>query len=178
MFVVPSREKGKEGKRLNPCIVTEYVFFILALEEYLLLKDMTVETVSWSIPLVNISKTSQTGIQKGELLIHKDGWLYLKGNDDARFQFEADKVAPLDRELCSLLEANPSPKARMAVFMTAGWLDWGVAVKKGDKVYIRVPMKDNAEGCCSTAIVHCVGRLSEDQPGTMFGVEITVSKYW
>ena len=145
---------------------------------YILLKDLNVETVSWSIPIINYSKTSQTDIPKGELLIRKGNLVYVKGKVGPAFKYEADKdlhLAPLEVEQCAFLEAIPTPKARFSVYVTDGWMDWGVAVKKGDKVYISVPMKGDIEGRCSTAIVHYIGRLGEDQPGTMFGVEIIVS---
>ena len=52
-------------------------------------------------------------------------------------------------------------------------MDWGGDVKKGDEVYMRV-RKDGME-CCSTAIVRYIGTMTGEHPGTMFGVEITVS---
>ena len=156
-------------------------YFVVTLEydnSYILLKDLNVETVSWSIHLINYSKTSQADIPKGELLIRNGDLVYVRGKEGTAFKYEADKdlhIAPLDVEQCALLEAIPTPKARFSVFVTDGWMDWGVAVKKGDNVYIHVPMKDDVEGCCSTAIVHYIGPLGGDQQGTMFGVEITVS---
>ena len=147
-------------------------------EDYILVKDLKVETVSWSIPFVNISRTSQTDIPKGELLIRKGGWLHVRGNQDAAFKYEIQSVAPLELVQRALLEAIPTPKARFSVFVTEGWMDWGVAVKTGDVVYIRISMKDDTENCCSTALVHYIGRLTEDEPGTIFGVEIKVSYYY
>ena len=141
---------------------------------YILVK---VETVSRNIPHVNMSRISQTDIPKGELLILKGGsqgdWLHVKGNEDVAFKFDGNKVAPLDDTQLGLLEAITTPKGCMMVFATPGWLDWGAAVKTGDRVYIRVLMKDDSE-CCSTARVHYIGRLT-DRPGTFFGVEISVS---
>ena len=155
-------------------LVTSYTY-----KYYILVKELKVERVHWSIPIVNVSRKSQTDLSKRELLIQKDDWLYVKGNEDVAFQFDyevADSTAQLDDVQLGLLEAIPTPNGRFTVFVTTGWLDWGAYIKTGDtcSVYIRVPMKDGSE-CCSTARVHYIGRLTEDQPGTMFGVEITVS---
>ena len=144
---------------------------------YILVKELKVERVSWSIPVFNISRTSQTDLSKGELLIRKGDLMHVKGNEGATFKFNSDSahnIAQLDDVQLGLLEAIPTPNGRMLVFVTPGWLDWGAAVKAGDSVYIRVPMKDGSE-CCTTARVHYIGHLTGDQPGTMFGVEITVS---
>ena len=144
---------------------------------YILVKELKAEKVSWSIPVVNISRTSQIALSKGELLIRKGEVVHVRGNEGATFKFESNYVAPLDDVQLGLLEAIPTPRGRMLVFANEGpsiWLDWGAAVKAGDSVYIRVPMKDGSE-CCSTARVHYIGCLTGDQPGTFFGVEITVS---
>ena len=136
---------------------------------YILLKNST-----WSPGAV----INFPDIPKGELLIQKGDLVYVRGKEGAAFNYATDKdlhLAPLDVEQFALLEAIPTPKERFAVFVTDGWMDWGVAVKQGDNVYIRVPMKDNAEGCCTTAIVRYIGYPGEYIPGTMFGVEITVS---
>ena len=159
---------------LLSCLVTSNQYYILV--NKLCVK---VERVSCS---VNISRTSQTDLSKGELLIRKGDFMHVKGNEGVAFKYECDKIAPLNDVQCALLEAIPTPRGRFTVFVTSGgwhsdrvrWLDWGAAVKAGDSVYIRVPMKDGSE-CCSTARVHYIGRLTGDQPGTMFGVDITVS---
>ena len=148
---------------------------------YILVKELKAEKVSWSIPVVNYSRTSQIALSKGELLIQKGDFMHVKGNEGVAFKYECGYVAPLDDVQLGLFEAIPTPKGRFNVFVTivdkitdSCWLDWGAAVKTGDSVYIRVPMKDGSE-CCSTAHVHYTGCLTGDQPGTMFGVEITVS---
>ena len=145
-------------------------------EDYILLKDLKMETVSWSIPHV-YCKTSEADISKGTLLFRKGNRIQVKGKEGAAFKHDSEQaihVAPLDVEHHALLVAIPNPLGRFSVFVTDGWLDWGTAVKAGDSVYIRVPMRDGSE-CCSTARVHYIGKVTEDQPGTMFGVEITVS---
>ena len=160
-------------------------YFLLHLatnnEGYILVRELKVETVSWSIPVVNISRTSLIELSKGELLIRKGDLMHVKGNEDATFKFDYDNVCPLDDVQLCLLEAIPTPKGRFAVFVTIankitdiGWMNWGTAVKAGHSVYICVLINNGSE-CCSTARVHYIGRLTEDHPGTMFGVEITVS---
>ena len=133
-------------------------------------------TVAWSIPGV-YTKKSEIDISKGDLLVRKGDLLYPNGNESAAFEFneECGNVAPLENVQYNLLKAIPTAKARVPVFVTDGWMDWGAGVKKGDEVYIRV-IKDGIE-CCSTAVVHYIGTLTGDNPGTMFGVEITVSWY-
>ena len=144
---------------------------------WITLQDFKVETVSWSISVLKYSRTSQNKIPKGELFIRKGDSIHLNGNESTTMKFNtlADHVAPLGNKQYALLGAISTPSERLAVFETDGWMDWGEAVKKGDNVYIRVPMKDNIEGCCSTARVQYIGCLSNDQQNTMFGVEIKVS---
>ena len=147
---------------------------------HFLLRERRVETVSWSIPLVNYTKMSQMhmDIPKGQLLIKKGDLLHIRGNEDVSFEYNAEDVAPiLSSVMYYLLEAIENPEETFHVFTTSVWLFWGIDVKKGDIVYVRIPMKDRAEGCCSTACVRYIGRLTADQPGTIFGVEITVSWY-
>ena len=145
---------------------------------HILLKERRVETVSWSIPLVNYTKMSQMDIPKGQLLIQKGNLLHIRGNEDVSFEYDAKdpNVAPIySAAEYGLLEATATPEETFHVFTSSVWLVWGTAVKRGDIVYVRIPMKDKAEGCCSTACVRYIGCLTADQPGTMFGVEITVS---
>ena len=108
------------------------------------MKELKVENVSWSIPVVNYSRTSQSEISKGELLIRKGNFIHVKGNESVAFKFDAesaDNIAPLDDVQLGLLEAIPTPKGRFTVFVTDGWLDWGAAVKAGDSVYVHLQMR-------------------------------------
>ena len=121
------------------------------------------------------SKKAEIDISRGELLIKKGDLCNVTGNDGVAFNLEPDsqEIAPLLDVQYNLLRAIPTAKGRITLFATPGWLDWGVDVKKGDEVYIRV-IKDGTE-CCSTAVVRYIGAVTGDEPGTLFGVEITVS---
>ena len=132
------------------------------------------ETAPWFIPGV-YTKKRETEISKGDLLVRKGDLLCVNGNESVAFEFhtESENVAPLFDVQYNLLKAIPTAQERISVFVTDGWMDWGDDVKKGDEVYIRV-IKDGIE-CCSTAVVHCIGTITGEHPGTMFGVEITVS---
>ena len=132
------------------------------------------ETAPWSIPGV-YTKKAEIEISRGELLIRKGDLLYPNGNESAAFKFHNEfcYIAPLVDVQYNLLKAIPTAQERISVFATPGWMNWGGDVKKGDEVYIRV-IKDGME-CCSTAVVHYIGTITGDNPGTMFGVEITVS---
>ena len=132
------------------------------------------ETAPWFIPGV-YTKKREIEISKGDLLVRKGDLLCVNGNESVAFELytESENVAPLYDIQYNLLKAIPTAKGRFPVFATPGWLDWGGDVKKGDEVYIRV-IKDGIE-CCSTAVVHCIGTITGEHPGTMFGVEITVS---
>ena len=132
------------------------------------------EIVPWVL-LGAYTKKAEIEISKGELLIRKGDLLFVNGNESAPFEFhkECDNIAPLQDVQYNLLKAIPTAKARVPVFVTDGWMDWGADVKKGDEVYIRV-IKDGIE-CCSTAVIHYIGTMTGDHPGTMFGLEITVS---
>ena len=134
------------------------------------------ETVSWSIPGV-YTKKAEIEVSRGELLIRKGDLLCVNGNEsvvvcECGTKFE-ENIAPLFSEQYNLLKAIPTAKGRISVFITEGWMDWGGDVKKGDEVYIRV-IKDGIE-CCSTAVIRYIGTMTGEHPGTMFGVEITVS---
>ena len=133
------------------------------------------ETVAWSIPGV-YTKKAEIEISRGELLIRKGDLLRINGNENAAFEFhtECENIAPLFSSVqYNLLKAIATAQERISVFATPGWLDWGGDVKKGDEVYIRV-IKDGME-CCSTAVICYIGAVTGEHPGTMFGVEITVS---
>ena len=130
------------------------------------------ESVAWSIPGL-YTKKDEIEVSRGELLIRKGDLLCVNGNESVAFKYESADVAPLLDVQYSLLKAIPTAKGRISVFKTDGWMDWGGDVKKGDEVYIRV-IKDGME-CCSTAVVHYIGTMTGEHPGTMFGVEITVS---
>ena len=133
------------------------------------------ETVSWSIPGV-YTKKAEIEVSRGELLIRKGDLLCVNGNESVvckcGTKFE-ENIAPLFSEQYNLLKAIPTAKGRISVFIIEGWMDWGGDVKKGDEVYIRV-IKDGIE-CCSTAVIRYIGTMTGEHPGTMFGVEITVS---
>ena len=132
------------------------------------------KTAPWFIPGV-YTKKDEIEISRGELLIWKGDLLCVNGNESVAFELynECENVAPLYDIQYNLLKAIPTAKGRLLVFVAVGWLDWGGDVKKGDEVYIRV-IKDGIE-CCSTAVVRYIGTITGEHPGTMFGVEITVS---
>ena len=132
------------------------------------------ETVAWSIPGV-YTKKDEIEVSRGELLIRKGDLLCVNGNESVAFELykECGNVAPLFDVQYNLLKAIPTAERRICVFKTEGWIDWGADVKKGDEVYIRV-RKDGIK-CCSTAVVRYIGTVTGEHPGTMFGVEITVS---
>ena len=142
---------------------------------YLLLRNRTVESISWSIPGLYTKKT-EVEISKGELLFLKQDLLYVNGNESVAFEYEKEdeSVSQLDDGQYNFLNAISTAKGRSSVLATPGWRKWGADVKKGDEVYIRV-IKDGME-CCSTAVVRYIGyNMTGDHPGTRFGVEITVS---
>ena len=127
------------------------------------------ETVPWPMKY-------EIEISRGELLILNGNLLRVNGNKSATFEFhtESENIVPLFSSVqYNLLKAIPTAQERISVFVTDGWMDWGDDVKKGDEVYIRV-IKDGTE-CCSTAVVRYIGYMTGSQPGTIFGVEITVS---
>ncbi|KAL5467172.1 hypothetical protein EMCRGX_G031364 [Ephydatia muelleri] len=146
-------------------------------EYYILLRDRKVETVAWSIPGV-YTKKDEIEVSRGELLIRKGDLLCVNGNESVAFELykECGNVAPLFDVQYNLLKAIPTAERRICVFKTEGWIDWGADVKKGDEVYIRV-RKDGIK-CCSTAVVRYIGTVTGEHPGTMFGVEITDSRYY
>ena len=145
-------------------------------EHYILLRDRKVETVPWVL-LGAYTKKAEIEISRGELLLRKGDLLCVNGNESVAYKYHTElenmNIAPVIGVQYNLLKAIPTTKLRMLVFVTDGWMDWGVDVKKGDEVYIRV-IKDGKE-CCSTAVVHYIGTMTGEHPGTMFGVEITVS---
>ena len=151
-------------------MLVRYLFFKDVREPYLLLKDRKVETFSSVLGVY--SKKNEIEIPKGDLLIRKGDIYCVDGNESVTFT-ECLDVAPLDYVQFSILKAIPTAKVRFSLFVTEGWMEWGAGVKKGDKVYIRV--KKGGDECCSTAVVHYIGAGTGDQPGTLFGVEITVS---
>ena len=133
------------------------------------------EIVSWSIPGV-YTKKAEIDISRGDLLVLKRDLLYVNGNENVAFKYhgEGDNIAPvLVGEQYNLLKAIPKAKGRFSVFVTPGWMEWGSSVKKDDEVYICV--RKDCEEYCSTAVVHYIGTMTGEHPGTMFGVEITVS---
>ena len=123
------------------------------------------------------TKKSEIEISKGELLVQKGKVFYVNGNESVAIECHTvcENVAPISSVQYKLLKAIPTAKARFSVFITDGWMDWGADVKNGDEVYIRVTKTKDGEECCSTAVVRCVGAMTEDQSETLFGVEITVS---
>ena len=138
------------------------------------MRDKKVETAaSWSV----FSKKTEIEISKGNLLVRKGDSLCVNGNENVAFEFhtenEQSNIAPLFEAQYNLLKAIPTAKWRISVFVTYDWMDWGADVKKGDEVYIRVRIDEDEH--CSTAIVHYIGTVTGEHPGTMFGVEITVS---
>ena len=140
------------------------------------MKDLKVETVI-SYLLGVLAKSRTTEVPRGELLelvrINDITAVYqVRGKKAITVHCEVGEVTALNGVQCALLEAIATPLERFSVFVTNGWLEWGAAVKVGNTVYIRVMM--DLEHYC-TARVHYIGKVTGDQPGTMFGVEITVS---
>ena len=120
-------------------------------------------------------KKSEIEISKGELFIQNRDLFYVNGNEYVTIECHTvgESITTLDSVQYNLLKAIPAAMVRFSVFMTIGWMEWGAGVKKGNKVYIRM-MKDG-EGCCFTAVVRYIGAVTGTQPGTLFGVEITMS---
>ena len=139
-----------------------YFYFKADSENYILLSNRKAETVSRSI-LGVYTKIVDIEISKGELLVRKGDLLhvYVNESESAAFEYhnESNYIA--------------TAKDRISVFMVLGWMDWGADMKKGDKIYIRV--NNGGMECCSTVVVHYIGTMTGEHPGTMFGVEITVS---
>ena len=149
------------------------------IEATILMIDVEGELVTPALLGIWTTK-SKIEVQRGELL----ELIKPKHNSDAAAIYQvrgkkaitvkcrADDVTPLNGGVqCALLEAIPTPVERFSVFMTNGWLEWGASVKVGDMVYIRL-MKKKMD-YCSTACVLYIG--TGKYPGTMFGVQITVS---
>ena len=153
-----------------------YFYFKADSDNYILLSNRKAETVSRSI-LGVYTKKVDIEISKGELLVRKGDLLHVHVNESesAAFEYhnESDYIAPVFDVQYNLLKAIPTAKGRISVFKTPGWMDWGADVKKGDNIYIRV--NKGGEECCSTAVLHYIGYMTGSPPGTMFGVEVTVS---
>ena len=72
---------------------------------------------------------------------------------------EADTLVSLvnDKEL-QLLEAIEEPSDRFSVFSEPNKLTWGGSLKKGDQVYVKIPMPSTTVPTWSMALVQYVGQ--------------------
>ena len=95
----------------------------------------------------------------------------LKGHEEAYYSasIRDSDLAPLTEEECVILGAISIYASRYAVYSTPGKLEWGVGLKVGDTVLVRLLDSE----VYVTAIIRWIG---EDEYGDhLFGVEIEVS---
>ena len=89
---------------------------------------------------------------------------------------EADiYVSPVNEKELHLLEAIEGPSDRFSVFSEPSKLTWGGSLKKGDQVYVKIPMPNTTVPTWSMALVQYAGPV-ETLPGWNFGIEIKVNK--
>ena len=98
----------------------------------------------------------------------------------------SNEVVPVSYEQYGLLKAIDSPAECYSTYFTPGKLAWGLALKMGDSVHVRLPDKKKRCGSMTTlhrnrpqycaAVVRWIGEVCEPYRDIhRFGVEITVS---
>ena len=163
------------------------------MDRLILLKDRVgekSESVLGGIVRRVVGRPSTTNVLKGELLEQIPGdalvprsegqnvlkpynYRLLKDPAVAIYCSEYD-VAPLSDKEFLLLEAIQSLSARYEVFIVGNKLEWGCGLKPGDTVYVSIPGPTVTPNQRAAATIRYVGGLPPE-PGSMFGIEITVS---
>ena len=129
---------------------------------------MKKKLLPWSNPYSSLI------LPRGELVARKEigknqPFTYSSNSDPNIVMSGEDRVSPLSSTQFCLLEAVKDPADRISAFENK--LKWGVCLKSGSNVLIRIPHKHlEAEG-----VVRYSGELGDQQKGHFFGVEILVS---
>ena len=152
---------------------------------YVLMKDVeAVKQSSGFKKMIGAGKFSVVNVHRGELLIQipenerqqcGDGPLlnYRLFKDPNILLYSGEEnVSPLGEHDFKLLEAITSTNDRYTVFSHPDKLEWGASLRKGSRVYVKIP---NTQ-IVVAAVIRCKGSI-ESLPGINFGVEITVSVY-
>ena len=125
--------------------------------------------------LFRYSSTSDEYISRGELITAKEkpsSDYQLYHDPSISLSCKLDGIAPLNRQEFEILEAINSPVDVMSVY---NLLDWGVSLKPGSIVYVKIFADDHTEPEHARAIIRYKGEVKDHQ-GTVFGVELLVSQ--
>ena len=96
------------------------------------------------------------------------------GDKNVTLHADGREVALLSEKEFGLLAGIRSPSDRYRVFSTEGWLKWGAHVRCGSSATASFAAI-SAGGFVTTEVdVRYVGKMTGDEPGVWFGVEITV----
>ena len=152
---------------------------------YVLMKDVqAVKQSSGFKKMIGLREFSVVNVHRGELLIQipenerqqcGDGPLlnYRLFKDPNILLYSGEEnVSPLGEHDFQLLEAIASTNDRFTVFSHPDKLDWGASLRKGSRVFVKIP---NTQ-IVASAVIRCKGPV-EGLPGISFGVEITVSVF-
>ena len=160
-------------------------------DRYILMKDTrgerSVSSIVSAIKKLGGSSARQTIILRGQLLSPIPRHQQQSRSDGAAHNYHVDEdpsitlfvedeqdVSPLSPNDYCLLRAVGSAFDRFSVFVNGEWLDWGVNLKVGDQVYVRLPAPNPATADWSLAVIRYKGEV-KPLSGTNFGVEIYVS---
>lgn len=100
----------------------------------------------------------------------------LKKDPNIVLYCNAEDVTPLvgPREV-DLLEGVHSISSRHTLFVNGSRLEWALHLTKDTQVYINIPSPNLSIGpSCGIGVIRYIGQVG-NQPGWLFGVEITVS---
>ena len=163
---------------------------------YILLKDKEhaeKATRLLGVPLPRQIHTTPCRVLKGELVTaippedrvqQNDGLMphnyrTLTKDSPATFYHDDEELdlSPLTPNDYDVLAGIKSTYARYQFFIEEGRLDWANKLKKGDKVFVEVPVEGGGTtpgtGPRASAVVRYVGPV-QTLPGITFGVEIKV----
>ena len=157
----------------------------------LLLKDKQGDKIS---SYIGIHRTSITNVLRGSLLtplprdkqvprLHGLVGIGFPHNYQTMYKektvtvfSEEDDIAPLSEYEHLLMAGIEYPDARYYTFSTTNKLDWGVQLKRGDRVSVSIPGQHAAETKATqraAGVIRYVGGV-KTLNGLIFGVEIVV----